>query len=133
MLKTELLAYQSEENLWKKSGDISNSAGNLALHLLGNLNHFIGAIIGDTGYIRNREAEFSTKHVQREELLSQVEETMIMVEETLRKLDEQMLDEVFPVKIFQQNDTYEYILTHLATHLSYHLGQINYHRRLLDT
>lgn len=67
-LKTEIEAYQNEENLWKTDKNIANSAGNLTLHLVGNLNHFIGAQLGNTGYIRHRELEFSLKDIPQAEL-----------------------------------------------------------------
>ncbi len=50
-LKQEVAAYTNEANLWVLDDDIKNSAGNLCLHLVGNLNHFIGATMGDTGAI----------------------------------------------------------------------------------
>lgn len=87
-LKTEIESYQSEENIWKISQHISNSAGNLCLHLIGNLNHFIGAITGKTGYIRNREAEFSLKDVPRPQLIEMIENTILVIENTLNNLSE---------------------------------------------
>lgn len=60
-LATEVSAFKYEENLWKTDIDIKNSAGNLSLHVCGNLQHFIGAVLGNSGYIRNRDAEFSQK------------------------------------------------------------------------
>ncbi len=54
-LKEEIVLYKDETNLWKVENKISNSAGNLCLHLIGNLNHFIGATVGNTGYVRQRE------------------------------------------------------------------------------
>lgn len=87
-LKTEIESYQSEENIWKISQHISNSAGNLCLHLIGNLNHFIGAITGKTGYIRNRESEFSLKDVPRTQLTEMIDNTILVIENTLNNLDE---------------------------------------------
>ena len=58
-LKEEVDSYQNEANLWIVTNDVSNSAGNLCLHLVGNLNHFIGAVLGDSGYVRQRDLEFS--------------------------------------------------------------------------
>ena len=46
----EVKTYKEESQLWVVKGEIKNSAGNLCFHLLGNLNHFIGAILGNTGY-----------------------------------------------------------------------------------
>ena len=131
-LVNELRLYKSEEIIWKKAALINNPAGNLALHLIGNLNTYIGAALGNTGYVRNREAEFSTTGVSRDSLIAQLEETARVVEHTLAGFPEEKLTENFPIVVFEQPSTCAFLLIHLATHLSYHLGQVNYHRRLLD-
>ena len=131
-LKTEISSYKAEKNLWKISGTIKNSAGNLCLHLCGNLQHFIGAVLGNSDYVRNRETEFSRKNVPVKELVKEIELTTTVVEKTLNNLKEVQLKETFPINVFSYEMTTEYFLVHLATHLNYHLGQINYHRRLLD-
>lgn len=131
-LKSEIQQYRDENALWVTGGEIANSAGNLCLHLVGNLNHFIGATLGYTGYVRQRELEFSQKNVPRQELLDAVEQTIDTVRESLGKLTEAGLHERFPLEKHGQVVTTGYMLLHLQTHLNYHLGQINYHRRLLD-
>ena len=85
----EIDAYQNEENLWISNDMMSNSAGNLALHLVGNLNHFIGAILGDSGYIRERDLEFSQKNVPRVEIIQQIDETLLEVESVIKKLTQE--------------------------------------------
>lgn len=131
-LKSEIQQYRDENALWVTGGEIANSAGNLCLHLVGNLNHFIGATLGNTGYVRQRDLEFSQKNVPRQELLDAVEQTTAKVRESLGKLTEADLQERFPLEKHGQVVTTGYMLLHLQTHLNYHLGQINYHRRLLD-
>lgn len=131
-LRVEIESYQHEANMWQIQDAISNSAGNLCLHLIGNLNTYIGAELGNTGYIRNRELEFSAKNVSREELLHKIDTTIDVVENTLNHLAPEKLPEAFPVLVFAEKTSIEYMLIHLTTHLGYHLGQINYHRRLLD-
>ncbi len=131
-LSKEISAYRDETNLWLLQGDISNTAGNLCLHLCGNLQHFIGAVLGNTGYVRNRDDEFNLKNVPRKELLAEIERTATAVEQTLEALSPQILTESYPIEVFSKPMTTGYFLVHLATHLGYHLGQINYHRRLLD-
>ena len=131
-LKTEISSFKDEKNIWKISGEIKNSAGNLCLHLCGNLQHFIGAVLGNSGYVRNRDAEFSRKNVPLKELLSEIDETTKAVEKTLKELKEENLEKIFPINVFGYEMTTEYFLVHLTGHLNYHLGQINYHRRLLD-
>ncbi len=131
-LIVEIEAYPDEPVLWQTEPGISNSAGNLCLHLIGNLNHFIGAVLGNTGYVRNRPLEFSLKDVPVAELKAKVEETLMVVEQTLAPLTDTDLDAEYPLLVFEVKTTTAYMLVHLATHLSYHLGQINYHRRLLS-
>jgi hypothetical protein len=131
-LHQEIDLYDDENNIWKIEGEISNSAGNLCLHLIGNLNFHIGKQIGKTDYVRNRELEFSLKHIPKAELLEKIDETIIVVGSSFGKLTQEDLDSEYPVKVFDTMTSTEYLLVHLATHLSYHLGQINYHRRLLD-
>lgn len=132
-LSNEIEAYKSEKNLWLVEGEITNSAGNLALHLCGNLQHFIGAVIGKSGYERNREFEFSGKDVPREELLKSIETTKDIVHQTLLRIPESTLNYPYPIRVFGDKDmSTVFFLVHLQGHLNYHLGQINYHRRLLD-
>lgn len=131
-LKTEIEAYKDETNLWLIPEGISNSAGNLGLHIVGNLNHFIGASLGNTGYIRQRDLEFSQKHVPRQDILSQIDETIEMIKTTLNELSEDDFQKEYRRNPFEDYMTTEYFLVHLVMHLAYHLGQINYHRRLLE-
>lgn len=131
-LQEELAAYQEEATLWHLAGEISNSAGNLTLHLIGNLNHFIGATLGDTGYIRDRDAEFILKNVPRDTLLAGLEQTIQMVKNTVLSLNDPLLSEIYPLEKHGQTVTTAYMLLHLLTHLNYHLGQVNYHRRLIE-
>lgn len=131
-LKNEIECYKNEDNLWLLEKEITNSAGNLCLHIVGNLNHFIGAVLGNSGYRRERDLEFSLKGFSKAELINQIDETIYMVEVVLQKLTAKKLEEEYPLVVFKEPMTTEYFLVHLSTHLSYHLGQINYHRRLLD-
>ena len=130
-LKTEIELYENEANLWLVEKSIANSAGNLCLHLTGNLRAFIGAQLGNSGYVRHRELEFSSKDIPKAELIRQIEETIMVVCQTLNKLTEEDLNREYPIVVFAEKMTTGYFLVHLATHLGYHLGQVNYHRRLL--
>jgi uncharacterized damage-inducible protein DinB len=132
-LKTEIAAYSDENNIWQVDKGIANSAGNLCLHLVGNLNAYIGAGLGKTGYVRNRDLEFSRKNIPQKELIKMIEDTMQVVETGISTLSENQLQEHFPVVIWDKPTEMVYTLIHLLTHLNYHLGQINYHRRLLST
>lgn len=132
-LEEEIKLHGSEESIWKTDRDIKNSGGNLCLHLCGNLQHFIGAILGKTGYVRNRENEFAAKGVARETLLSEIKNTKNAVQLTLQNLDPQLLTKEYPLQVLGYPMTTSFFLIHLTAHLEYHLGQVNYHRRLLSS
>lgn len=131
-LRQEIGLYRDESLMWKVDGDVTNSAGNLCQHLIGNLNHFIGAQLGKSGYVRQRELEFSTQETSREELFTQIAATIEVVANTLDRLTDSDLAADYPLVVFKEKMTTGWFLIHLATHLSYHLGQINYHRRIFD-
>lgn len=131
-VRKEIELFKEEENIWKTKENISNSAGNLCLHLVGNLNTYIGKEIGKTSYKRNRELEFSLKDVPRTDLLNKIDDTTRMVNQSLDMMNENDLANEYPILVFEEKTSTEYLLIHLSTHLSYHLGQINYHRRLID-
>ncbi len=131
-LYTEIEIFNDEANLWKTTGKITNPAGNLCLHLCGNLNTYIGAMLGNSGYLRDRPAEFSRRDVLKAELLQQVEQTREMVAHTLQQLQPNDLDKAYPEPVLGFSMTTGYFLVHLTAHLSYHLGQINYLRRVLE-
>jgi uncharacterized damage-inducible protein DinB len=130
-LKTEVEQYSNEADLWTTSGEITNSAGNLTLHLIGNLKHFIGAVLGNSGFVRDRDEEFAAKNLSRSELMADIDATRYVVLSTLAEMVEEDLDKPYPIEVFGHPMTTGYFLVHLTSHLNYHLGQINYHRRLL--
>ena len=131
-LKVEIESYQNEESLWKTDKNILNSGGNLCLHLLGNLNTYIGAELGKSGYVRQRDLEFSMKDIPKTELLKRLDSLIKIVDSTLANLSEEDLKKDYPTEALGYRMTTGYFLIHLLAHLNYHLGQINYHRRLLD-
>lgn len=130
-LKEEIAAYPDETSLWELRGSVSNSAGNLCLHLIGNLNHFIGATLGNSGYVRERDKEFSDKNRPRAELLDAIDRTAHLVKDVLGRLREDDLEKEFPLEKQGQKVSTGQMLLHLFGHLAYHLGQINYHRRMI--
>ncbi len=131
-LKLEIESYKDESNLWRIEKNIANPAGNLCLHLVGNLNMYIGATLGHTGYLRDRDSEFTLKNVPKSELIKKIEATIAMVNEVLPNLKEEILLEEYPLIVLKEKTSTEFFLVHLTAHLSYHLGQVNYHRRLVD-
>ena len=130
-LEDELQAYTSEKDLWLLPEGINNTAGNLALHLIGNLNHFIGATLGNTDYVRDREAEFGDKNVPRSKILGDLTATIAMIKTVFEELDEGVMDEEYPAEPLGRKVITGDFMLHLYGHLNYHLGQVNYHRRLL--
>lgn len=131
-LIAEIELYKKEENIWRIEENILNSAGNLTLHIIGNLNTYIGKEIGKTNYVRNRELEFSQKDISRQELIKGLNDTIVMIRMALINFPENELENEYPILVFTEKTSTCYLLVHLTTHLTYHLGQINYHRRLLD-
>jgi uncharacterized damage-inducible protein DinB len=130
-LRQEISAYPTNEAIWKLSGDIKNTAGNLCLHLCGNLQHYIGKQLGNSNYVRNRDAEFSTKDLTKETLLNEIDATIQAVGKTLGTLPDAAIEQTYPEEVFGKPMVTGYFLIHLAGHLNYHLGQVNYHRRLI--
>jgi hypothetical protein len=130
LLKRELEAYPAEADIWKELPGITNSAGTLALHLAGNLQHFIGAELGGTGYVRQRDLEFSRRGVSRAELLAELDRAVAAVERTLgsgRSFEWSARSSVAGGKYTVELGDW---LIHLVSHLGYHVGQVDYHRRM---
>ena len=130
-LRREIEAYPDELALWAQPPGVPNSAGTLTLHLVGNLQHFIGAVLGETGYVRNREAEFASRNVPRATLLGLIDDTVNAIRRTLETLDPGRLSAQFPLPVGPVVLRTDDFLVHLATHLTYHLGQLDYHRRFV--
>ncbi|MNE43520.1 DinB superfamily protein [compost metagenome] len=131
-LAKEIEFCDEETLLWHAPPGVTNSIGNLSQHLIGNLNHFIGATIGKTGYVRNREAEFSQRYFTKAELISELAKTSEMIREVLSSVTEEQLNEIYPYETFGYPMTTNHMIAKLASHLGYHLGQINYLRRILQ-
>jgi uncharacterized damage-inducible protein DinB len=130
-LRKEIEAYPSDDDLWRASDGITNTGGTLAVHLCGNLRHYIGAVLGGSGYLRDRPAEFSVRNVPRSNILRAIDETTAMVERALSELGEEDLLRPFPEVVAGVRVTTVDFLIHLTSHLTYHLGQIDYHRRVV--
>lgn len=131
-LKKELELYNDESSLWKVDKAITNSGGNLCLHLIGNLKTYIGNGLCNSGYARNRDFEFSGKNVSRLKLYRELDETIAIVHLGLKSLTDEQIQGNFPINIWKEEAGMLFTLLHLHSHLNYHLGQINYHRRVLD-
>ena len=130
-LRRELEAYGDERLLWAPAGGAPNSAGALARHLCGNLRHYVGAVLGRTGYVRDRDAEFAAPPAPRAALLAELEATATDVARTLEMLDAAVLDADYPQPVNGRTLRTADFLAHVAVHLAYHLGQLDYHRRIV--
>lgn len=127
--KRELEAYPDEASVWRPVPGLPNSGGTLALHVAGNLQHFLGAILGRDGYKRDRDSEFARRDVPRSELIAGIDAAIASVERTLGNLSEATLAAPYPEPVAKRTVSTHDFLVHLATHLAYHLGQLDYHRR----
>ena len=130
-LKEEINLYKDEKDLWVVKGEIANCAGNLCLHLLGNINYTVGHLIGNSGYQRDRDLEFSERNVPRAELNNRIDTTIEVVKKALPKLNDDELNHNYPVKVGGKLRENGFAMMYFLKHFNYHLGQINYHRRML--
>jgi hypothetical protein len=130
-VKREVELYRDDELMWVVREEIPNSAGNLTLHLVGNLNHFFGAVLDKNDYLRDRPSEFSRSNVPRAELIEQLEAAKAVVRTALGNLSADALAGNYPEEFNGETVKTDFMLVSLLAHLSYHLGQINYHRRLI--
>jgi len=129
-LRQQIEADENEEDLWTTPGGLSNSPGNLALHIEGNLRLFIGHVLGKIHYERDRDAEFTREGVPKAELVAGLEEAARAVDATLRDFDDARLAGTYPIVLGKAQLNTERFLAHLCTHLAYHLGQVDAHRRI---
>lgn len=121
-----------EDLLWKTAPGVANSVGNLALHLEGNLRHFIGLLLGGVAYNRQRDLEFSSTGISRAELLSRIQPLQDLVANVVAGLTDEAMNNEKPAGIAAPGaSTYQFLLS-IYGHLSYHLGQIDYLRRTLS-
>jgi uncharacterized damage-inducible protein DinB len=124
-------AYPDDASIWVQPAGLPNAAGTLVLHLAGNLRSYIGTVLGGGSYQRDRPAEFSRRDVPRAELLAELDATAGEIARTMPMLTDAMLSQPYPQQIGGHVLRTDVFLTHIATHLAYHLGQIDYHRRVV--
>lgn len=120
-----------EDELWEVSAGVTNSVGVLAQHLVGNLNHFIGQGIRETGYVRQRDREFTNAGQSKQELIADIERLKVTLADTFTNLDDSLLSQKYPMES-PFDMPIQKVLIHLYGHLNYHLGQVNYLRRILS-
>ena len=129
--KRELALFPDDESVWSTLPGITNSAGNLALHVAGNLQHFIGTILGGTRYVRNRELEFGQRSGPRENIYAELDKAVAVVRKVLPELPDAMLDQNFPEAVMGTTFRTGTFLVHLCSHAGFHLGQAGYLRRII--
>jgi len=128
----EINLFQDERNLWRIGGTIKNSSGNLALHIIGGLNHLFGATLAHSGYIRDRDLEFFKKGVDRKELVAQLQMLIPMLRQTLNAFNQEQMEADYPLIFDNMKVSNCYLFVRMLAHLDYHLGQVNYLRRMLE-
>ena len=128
----EVNLFEKEEDLWRTHGSVKNSSGNLALHIIGGLNHLIGTNLAQIGYVRDRDQEFIRKGVARKDLVAQLEALIPMINETLNAFTQEDMEAEYPIFFDDMRTSNSYVLVQLLLHLNYHLGQVNYLRRILE-
>ena len=131
-LRRSVDASRADADLWATPPGIANSGGNLVLHLAGNLQHFFGTVLAKTDYQRDRSAEFSRRDVSRNELLTEIDAASTAVAQGLGRLSDASLGEPYPEQVGGRTITNGDWIVHLAAHLAYHLGQVDYHRRIVS-
>lgn len=131
-LERELDAYPGEADVWRLPAGLPNSGGTLALHAAGNLRHFVGTVLGGSAYVRDRDQEFARRDVPRAVLIEELREAGRVVEATLTGIDPARFTEPYPIPVANRRVTTGDFLLHLAAHLAYHVGQADYHRRVVS-
>jgi uncharacterized damage-inducible protein DinB len=130
-LRRQVEAYPDTATLWAMPAGVPNAAGTLVLHLCGGLRHFVGAQLGASGYVRDRDREFAQRDVSAAELLTLIDTTMREIEAAFAQLSSTRFGDPYPIEVMQGTAQVGDWVTHLATHVAYHLGQVDYHRRVV--
>ena len=130
-VRASVEAYPDDESLWKPMPGISNVGGTLVQHIAGSLRHFLGNVLGGVAYTRDRDAEFSQRTATKAQLAALMTETRDAIAATIPKLSNEILAQPFPMQIAGRTVSTADFVLHLASHLAYHLGQLDYHRRFV--
>ena len=129
-LAKQIEAYETDEDVWKLVPGVGNSPGTLAVHIAGNIQHYIGKHLGGSDYVRDRDAEFSRREVPRSVILEELDAARSALQAGLTELDDGTLREEYPEKVGAHLSVGQFMV-HLVAHLGYHLGQVDYHRRII--
>jgi hypothetical protein len=129
-VRKEIETYPDDESLWRTAPGITNPGGTLALHLAGNMQHYFGVVLGGSSYVRNRSEEFSRRGLTREQVLKRLDEAISEVDDALGRLTDEDLNRPFPERVGDMRLLTGQFLIHCLAHMGYHLGQLDYHRRM---
>jgi len=127
----QIESFPDDDSLWQVLPGVSNPAGNLALHLQGNLREYVGRQLGQLSYVRNRPLEFSARGLSRRELCAQLTDLRDAIPTVIENLSEKQLETEYPEVVLERATSTRECLIHLYGHLNWHLGQVNYVRRIL--
>lgn len=130
-LAREVTAYPDDEAPWRTVPGIANTGGTLVLHLAGNVLHFIGGVLGGSGFVRDRDGEFARRGVTRSELVREIELAIGEAERVFPTLTPERMSAEFPIEVGGRRLVTARWLSHLSSHFAYHLGQVDYHRRVV--
>jgi hypothetical protein len=126
----ELVSPLSSEQVWQRPFPYGNSIGNLILHLTGNLNYYIGAQIAGTGYIRQRDLEFSDGGKPKGELLKLFDDAIQITVATIEKQSDHDWSTPYYAERADGSTRFAQVLA-CAGHAYHHVGQIIYLQREL--
>jgi hypothetical protein len=128
--KREIQLFPDDESVWRTAPGVTNSAGNLALHVAGGLEYLVGSVLGGTGYVRNRDAEFGRRSGTRAELVEALDHAIVVVRDVLPRLPQDRLAADYPEPVLGVRFRTGLFLMHLCAHAALHLGQAGYLRRV---
>ncbi len=131
-LGQQIEAFRNDEALWRTLPGVSNAAGNLALHIEGNLREYVGRQLGKLPYSRNRELEFSLRGLSKHELGTRIAELRRSIPSIIEELSSEQMEMEYPEVVLEIAISTQEFLIHLYGHMNWHLGQIDYLRRILS-
>lgn len=131
-LQKQIEAFPTDEMLWEQCPGMTNSAGNLALHIEGNLREYVGRQLGQLPYQRTRDLEFSSKGVTRQELAARISELVETIPAIVGAITAEQLEAEYPQVVLEKPLTTQAFLIHIYGHLNWHLGQVDSLRRVLS-
>ena len=129
--KRELALFPDEDRMWHTLPGVTNSAANLALHVAGGLQYLVGSVLGQTGYVRDREAEFNRRSGTRGEVYAELDRAAAVVRDVMPGVPDSTLALPFPEPVLGVAFGTRVFLLHLCAHAALHLGQAGYLRRVL--